>query len=44
MIVIGDAVRGRKRVAMMTPDETIATAIFARKGRPRKYKVIRRGE
>jgi hypothetical protein len=33
IIVIGDSVRGRNRVAMMTPDETIATAIFARKKR-----------
>ena len=30
VIVIGDSVRGRNRVAMMTPDETIATAIFAK--------------
>lgn len=37
LIVIGGSVRGRKRVAIMTPDETIATAIFA-KGRPPKKK------
>ncbi len=30
MIVIGGVGRGRKSVAMMTPDETTATAIFAK--------------
>ena len=36
VMVIGGSARGRESVAMITPDETTATAIFKKKGRQKK--------